>query len=827
MGSIADTANTKIVDGMSKADLRAVFHETDARVENHETRIDAAETALGSINARFRPGDNPSGFSHSLAGGDRTTVPSLPSSIITVDSDGSVARIVGANVVAPRSMVAIEPEKKWLVAWAFRRRVNTDDPANDSVTAAIAWYGQGKGQLTSIPTTVIDNLVTLTTGSGRQVVTAVISRSAGGDVDIVAPETARYFLPYVETIGTLTQNDVEVIAWHDVTHADLLTADVSAFEARLAALESLDAGNRLDAVEGLLTGSEIKWYKTRSAAIADTPPVDVDAIYVLGDTAAGDGGGGLFVYTASEPSVPAADKFLNAKGDWYERRSQLTSVADIEAIADAIAEAKLTYTVEGATHPVPQILRTVFLTPRDFGWTASGSITSQTAALKAWAASPRPGRLEANTDYFFSYSTGGLLVVAGKIIEGNDAYLVNENVHGKILTLVPGDVDPGTGMHEGGWRIHGLRMRGAFNGTDFSPSGYGIYVAGTDNHGSGVAPTYVDEFELDNVTIENVANTAFFEQFTHNRQLISLKAYNIARSGGVSLSCRGGRSWGRVIENVGVASAGANTYGIIYTRDPADGRTLVTAPRSSDCIEDTWRVVNNTIWEAADAHAGEYIKFLNGYAENVRRGINIGYDQDSADAHGSIGCEVRGNTIIGRALADPTNSMQGMTVAGYPSASDGLTLNTIVEGNRFIHCGRASDPDRAGVWLTGTRGTRLHGNTYRECASSAIHVQTNNAGLLIGDESITDTFSDGLAAGVWVSGINNDVTFNANTFAKSASLSWSPSSHQPYCYSIANQATITVNFVGGDLRTGAGVMTLRSVGAHAVVNAATWTQINP
>lgn len=486
---------------------------------------------------------------------------------------------------------------------------------------------------------------------------------------------------------------------------------------------------------------------------------------------------------------------------------------------------------EGATHPVSHIMRPVTRSAYDFGWKHTDDLATRTAALKAAFASEWPLKLHGLDEYFMDIAAGGLLVPAGKIVEGNGALIGDETTHGKIITLVPGDVDLDTEMHAGGWQLGNLRIVGAYDGSTFNADGYGLYVAGSDRHGSGLAPIYVNGLEYEDLTFEKISNTAIFEQFVFLCRRSNVKVRTVGRSGTACLSILDARS--RDYSVIGIGEGGGNSYAAIYTRDPIDPedpderRPLLTAPRSRDFVEDGWYVEDNPYWEAMDMHACEDGKFLNGKAKGVRRGINIGYDADGEDARGSINCEVRGNTVEGLALEDTANALPGLIIVGYADAEDGLTRGTISEGNTFVHCGRPGDPDSAGALVYGTRGTRMSGDRFIECASSGIHLATNNAGAIVAHESIDDTFADGLAAGIRVSGPNNDVTLGPNVFGKQASLSFSPASHQPYCYAFADDGTITVYMVGGDQRHGAGSMTLTAVGAAAVVHAATWTQINP
>ncbi|MGW9332730.1 hypothetical protein [Bosea sp. NPDC055594] len=259
-----------------------------------------------------RPGDAPLEFGRSLADGEAAGIAPLPDWLLRYDEAGKVARLTGDDIVAPRHLFALEPGRRYLVTFAVQRRVNSPDPDNDAIRCAFAWYGQGKGRLLATPQTIAQDLLGLTTGSGRQVVRAVVSRAAGANVDVVAPAGARYVRPYVQTYGTLVQNDVEVIDWADITDVVAFAPDVSALEGRIAAVESIDAGDRLDVVEAAIAAPDTVRFKTLGGLVAGSVPIIVDAIEVLGYAAPGDGGGHRRrrVAVASDATVVDADGYI-------------------------------------------------------------------------------------------------------------------------------------------------------------------------------------------------------------------------------------------------------------------------------------------------------------------------------------------------------------------------------------------------------------------------------------------------------------------------------------------------------------------------------------
>lgn len=264
---------------------------------------------------QHRPGDAPFEFGQSLAGGESDTVSPISEAIVRYDDAGRVVRLVGDALVAPRQVYAIEPGRRYQVAFAVQRRVNSPDPDNDAIRCALAWYGQGKGAMVTPASTTVEDLVGITTGSGRIVVRTVVARAAGADVDVVSPAGARYCRPYVQTFGTKVQNDVEVISWTDITDAVAFAPDVSALQAQIDAIGSLDLGDRLVELETQAVAPNEIRFTTIGALEAATVPASADTVLVLGFEDPGDDGGARYRRVPIEPSTEG--KVQSADGAWW------------------------------------------------------------------------------------------------------------------------------------------------------------------------------------------------------------------------------------------------------------------------------------------------------------------------------------------------------------------------------------------------------------------------------------------------------------------------------------------------------------------------------
>jgi hypothetical protein len=312
------------------------------------TAADAAERAqtvedvIASVvdqEQAMRPGDTSGGFVSSIAGGEPRDLSSTLDGSATVDESGRVIRITGAGIIARRTLFALEADRKYLVRYAVQRRVNTTDPANDSVRCAVAWFDQTKTAIGGTPTTTAQNFTALDTGDGRVTLEVVVARSSGSGVDIAAPSGTRYFRPYVQTYGTTPQTDIELIDVVDITNATTYSPDISAAEARITALENEDLPDRVDALESAVTAPDSLRFATEASAIAATIGASVDVIETLGYSAAGDGNSTIRVRGADGP-----DALESADGAfWPLARGPLVTVkagngvdSDHERIQDKI-----------------------------------------------------------------------------------------------------------------------------------------------------------------------------------------------------------------------------------------------------------------------------------------------------------------------------------------------------------------------------------------------------------------------------------------------------------------------------------------------------------
>lgn len=388
------------------------------------------------IPIRHRPGDAPFDFTKELLEGEQLGTPISDGELHYADN-GKVVRLHGAQTLATRHLFPLEPSRRYLAQFVIQRRVNSTDPASDAVQLALAWHGQNKERLGGeFAEVVVRNLVDVTTGSGRRTVKAIVSRSAGANVQIYAPANARYVRPFVKTFGTSVQTDVEIISWIDITDAQVLTADIADLEDRLTAQESINAGDRLEAVEGAVNNPKMLTLLNRGTLQATDVAVGIEAVTLISGVTDGDGLGGVY-----RRSIPSTDLQSLDGAFWQERNplslepDEATAIAGLDArLAMSARRVKTVFDSKPDDQPGNAIFNGVLRArsglPSSTGWTLLGStvkaatnaggprtVISSSAAQTQHAVSPkvaiRPG--EAARVSFSVYNTRATGSVRGLV----------------------------------------------------------------------------------------------------------------------------------------------------------------------------------------------------------------------------------------------------------------------------------------------------------------------------------------------------------------------------------------------------------------------------
>jgi lysophospholipase L1-like esterase len=302
-------ARASAVSGEASARAAAIAAEATTRAAGDLDAISAV------INHTDRPGERPDLFSN-VTTGRPEDLSGLPSANVrTVSSYGRVYRTTGEAVVAARHVTRIESGRHYLVRGAVSRYVNPADPLNDAVVlvaqaldANFSAYGSP---------VALSTLSSLTTGSGRTVVQKVFATSSGDGVDVVIPAGV-YVRLYWRTYGSVCQTDIEHLSRPlDVTEwGELPSPDLTALSSRMGALEDIEAGDRLDALEAAVDGGKVATFATRSDALGATLAASVTVVRTLGYANPGDLGGADYAEVDTEPT--AHDAYLTIGERWFE-----------------------------------------------------------------------------------------------------------------------------------------------------------------------------------------------------------------------------------------------------------------------------------------------------------------------------------------------------------------------------------------------------------------------------------------------------------------------------------------------------------------------------
>lgn len=226
--------------------------------------LSALQTAQGVLQAiqlglpavlEARPGDSPGSFVGSLAGGVPGDLTPLGTSFVVVNADGYAYEVTTPSIVARMRLFSLEALRTYNVRWALRRATPSPDPANDAVSAGIAWYDSAYNRLGGgLGSAIAYNWTNLKPSDGQQQFSCHVATGAGDNIQVVAPAGAVYARPYFQTFanGNGTKDDLEVVSWVDITDSASYSPDLTALTAQVVALQSLNIGPRLTALENSL-----------------------------------------------------------------------------------------------------------------------------------------------------------------------------------------------------------------------------------------------------------------------------------------------------------------------------------------------------------------------------------------------------------------------------------------------------------------------------------------------------------------------------------------------------------------------------------------------
>ncbi|KMO33368.1 hypothetical protein, partial [Methylobacterium aquaticum] len=183
-----------------------------------------------------RPGDNPSAFTASRAGGDPTALPAIDTTLYPVRTvgDGLGLEISSSREVWERTLHVVESTRLWRGRWRYVRTQAAQDPENDSVVALVQWYGPDR-------TSPVGGTVTVeafTPGvNAPHEVSAFIGISGLTGVTVARPAGASYFRVGLRSYGVESRTVL----------TDLHAADVSDIEEAIRRLVPEDGLPNLSA----------------------------------------------------------------------------------------------------------------------------------------------------------------------------------------------------------------------------------------------------------------------------------------------------------------------------------------------------------------------------------------------------------------------------------------------------------------------------------------------------------------------------------------------------------------------------------------------------
>jgi hypothetical protein len=318
-----DRAISAALDGVARA-LNALTLRVDA-VEGREasfmSEIDTISDAIDALTKIFitgvemldRPGFSPQAFTFSVSpvslSGLYPNLPAVPSGMVVEGDSGLAVRVIGSGRIAMRGLVAVESTHVYRPRALLQRRANPSDPSNDSVVFGITWLDQRGNDLPNVGETIIQDLQALTTADGQQDLQALFSRAPGPGLR-QAPSGARYARAWVRTYGPDAITEIQVLGIDDVSNATILAPETASIVSRVGALESIDAGDRLNVIEGQLSAPNSITFPSKSDAAAGMIPETVTTVELRGRTTPGDGEWALYVRQTSAPA--GSDSFTNA-----------------------------------------------------------------------------------------------------------------------------------------------------------------------------------------------------------------------------------------------------------------------------------------------------------------------------------------------------------------------------------------------------------------------------------------------------------------------------------------------------------------------------------
>ena len=308
-------------------------------------------------------------------------------------------------------------------------------------------------------------------------------------------------------------------------------------------------------------------------------------IQAAGYYAAGDGGGGIFSWSATSTASPDSCVTFQAVG---------------------VATGRYIRQLNNNSISLPQC-----------GAKGDGT-TNDTAAVQA---------------AFTSVGTGGIIEVPA----ASGCYKVLSTISitkaltvrgAGCLTWATGGI-AGLSASASNVTIAGVTLNGSQHASQVIAEA-AINIYGTFR--AGLAPINLSNINISNVTISNWGGFGISLGYVSDFTLSGNRVSDIGYAGIGTVSTVRGVVSGNSIKNIGVGFTPGvtNAYGMYLSRATADSANLTSQPRS-DSISVLGNVVDNVpTWECYDTHGGSAITFDSNVGTNCYYGISVGPSNNSA-----------------------------------------------------------------------------------------------------------------------------------------------------------------------------------------------------
>ena len=224
-------------EGLASEIVAANAHIQDSvdRIERVIAQAQAtAETELLAAIVQGRsPGVCPTAFSAVSVGAIADT-PALDPAGCVSGALGPAYQIVGAGLVAPRAVIAVDPDAIWILRARYWRVADVLDPNNNAVDIGVQWLDVAGRDL---GTTLVRRERNLLRQDGPRILVARVPSLVGKAPVIVAPKGAVACRPYLRSYGADGMTAVGELGASEATFAGVYAPDVSALAARLGTVE--------------------------------------------------------------------------------------------------------------------------------------------------------------------------------------------------------------------------------------------------------------------------------------------------------------------------------------------------------------------------------------------------------------------------------------------------------------------------------------------------------------------------------------------------------------------------------------------------------------